>query len=161
MEENAGFGLCGGSVAEVVDVAVGTQAADDRGTGWGVDGLTLGANRNLAVVADAHPAALAPDVGPPGAVGRRTDGRAFFGDGLVVGLARGGPEFAVDFVVVWRGGRVGPGVGWLRPTRMVLPAGQTGRPCLGAALRAGPGFFVLSAHQVGVQPLGCYVLQTG
>ena len=35
MEENDGFGLCGGSVADVVDVAVGTQAADDGGTGRG------------------------------------------------------------------------------------------------------------------------------
>ena len=100
MEENDGFGLRGGSVAEVVDVAVGTQAADDRGTGWSVDGLTLGADWNFAVVADAHPAALAPDVGPPGTRGRRTDDRAFFGEGMLVGLVRGGPEFAVDFVVV-------------------------------------------------------------
>ena len=62
--------------------------------------MALGADRNFAVVADAHTVSLAPDVGPPGTLGRRTDDRAFCGDGLVVGLVRGGPEFAVDFVLV-------------------------------------------------------------
>ena len=41
MEEDEGFGIEIGCVAEVVDVAIRTQAADEGGTGWGVNGVTL------------------------------------------------------------------------------------------------------------------------
>ena len=41
MEEDEGFGIEIGCVAEVVAVAIGTQAADEGGTGWGVNGVTL------------------------------------------------------------------------------------------------------------------------
>ena len=41
MEEDEGFGIEIGCMAEVVEVAIGTQAADDDGPGWGVNGVTL------------------------------------------------------------------------------------------------------------------------
>ncbi len=69
MEQDDGFGRRGGGVAEVVDVAVGAQAADDGGAGRGVHRLALGADGNLAVVTDAHGGVLAPDKGLPRAGG--------------------------------------------------------------------------------------------
>ena len=41
MEEDEGFGIEIGCVAEVVDVAIGTQAADDGEAGWSVNGVAL------------------------------------------------------------------------------------------------------------------------
>jgi len=60
-------------VAEVVDVAIGSEAAEDRGTGWSVKGMALVAGRDFAVVTDADAGLLAPDIGPPRAVGRWAD----------------------------------------------------------------------------------------
>jgi hypothetical protein len=100
MEQDAGVGLLIWSVAEVVNVAVGAPAADHGGTWRGINGLALGADGDLAVVADADAGLLAPDVGPPRAVGIGTDDRAFFGAGLWLGLERGLAGFAVDFMLV-------------------------------------------------------------
>lgn len=44
MEQDEGFGFWLRSVAEVIDVAIRSQTADDRGTGRSRDGLTLGAD---------------------------------------------------------------------------------------------------------------------
>jgi hypothetical protein len=60
----------------------------------------LGANGDLAVVTDADAGLLAPDVGPPRAVGCSTKDGTFFGEGLLLGLERGLPDFAVDFMLV-------------------------------------------------------------
>jgi hypothetical protein len=46
-------------MAEVVDVAIGSQATDDFGAGWGVNGLALGADGDFTVVADADAGLLA------------------------------------------------------------------------------------------------------
>ncbi len=85
-----GLAAGAGGVAEVVDVAVGAQAADDGGAGRGVHRLALGADGNLAVVTDAHGGALAPDEGPPRAGWRRAQDGAFFPHGLVPGGLRRG-----------------------------------------------------------------------
>ena len=87
-------------VAEVVDVAIGAEAADDGGAGRSVNGMALGADGDFAVVADADAGLLAPDVGPPRAVGGGTEDGAFFGEGLLVGGVGCLAEFAVDFVLV-------------------------------------------------------------
>ena len=71
MEQDDGFGVGVWGMAEVVDVAIGAEAADDVGAGWGVNGVALGADGDFAVVADADAGLLAPDIGPPGAVGAR------------------------------------------------------------------------------------------
>ncbi len=59
MEENKGFGFGIRGVAEVVDVAIWAQAADDGGAWWGINGLALGADGDFAVVADADAGLLA------------------------------------------------------------------------------------------------------
>ena len=100
MEQDDGFGLWIWGLAEVVDVSVWAQAADDGGTGWGVNGVTLGPDGDFAVVADADASLLAPDVGPPGTSGRGTEDGVFLVEGLLVGLVRGLAQFAVDFVLV-------------------------------------------------------------
>ena len=100
MEQDDGFGFGIGSMAEVVNVTVGAQAADDGGAGWGVNGLALRADGDFAVVPDTDAGLLAPDVGPPRAVGIGPDDRTFFGEGLLVGGVGCLAEFAVDFVLV-------------------------------------------------------------
>ena len=40
LEQDAGFGLGVGSVAEVEDVAIWAEAANDGGSWWGVNGVT-------------------------------------------------------------------------------------------------------------------------
>ena len=60
----------------------------------------MGADGDFAVVADADAGLLAPDVGPPRALGSGTDDRAVFGEGLLVGGVGCLAESAVDFVLV-------------------------------------------------------------
>jgi hypothetical protein len=91
-------------MAEVVAVAIGSQATDDFGAGWGVNGLALVADGDFTVVADGDAGLLAPDVGPPRALGRGSEDGALAGEGLLVGGVRGLGEFAVDFVLVGVGG---------------------------------------------------------
>jgi hypothetical protein len=100
MEQDAGFGFGLGSMAEVVNVSIWAEAADAGGAGWGVNGLALRADGDFAVVTDADAGLLAPDVGPPGAVGCWTEDGTFFGEGLLLGLERCLPDFAVDFMLV-------------------------------------------------------------
>lgn len=54
VEQDDGFGRWVWGVAEVVDVAVGAQATDERGAVRGIHRLSLGSDGNLAVVTDAH-----------------------------------------------------------------------------------------------------------
>jgi len=72
MEQDDGFGCGIGSMAEVVNVSIWAEAADDGGAGWSVDGLALRADRDFAVVTDAGAGLPAPDVGPPRTVGIST-----------------------------------------------------------------------------------------
>ena len=78
MEQNDGFGLGVWGMAEVVDVAVRTQATKDRGTGWRINREALGADGDFALIADAEVEALTPDKGPPRAVGGRDAGPSGF-----------------------------------------------------------------------------------
>ena len=100
MEEEDGLGLGIRSVPEVEEVAVGPQAADDGGAGRSREGEALEADGDGAVVADAHAGLLAPDVGPPRTFGGRAEHGAIFRESLGACGVRGGPEFAVDFMLV-------------------------------------------------------------
>ena len=93
-----GFWIWGG--AEVVDVAIGAEAAEDGGAGWGVQGLALRVDGDLAVAPDADAGWLAPDVGPPRAGRGGADHGALFGAGWLVGGVGCLAEFAMDFVLV-------------------------------------------------------------
>ena len=75
MEQDDGFGVLYWGVAEVVDVTVGAQAADEGGTGRRLHGVSLGSNRDFAVVTDADRGSLASDKGHQGqaGTGRRTE----------------------------------------------------------------------------------------
>ena len=106
-----GFWIWGG--AEVVNVAIGAEAADDGGAGWGVNGLALGPAGDFAVVADADAGLLAPDVGPPRAGRGGADYGALFGAGWLVGGVGCLAEFAMAFVLV--------GVGYELVEQMVGP----------------------------------------
>ena len=76
-------------MTEVEDVAIGAQATDDIGARRGSDGVALGAGGHFAVVAaDPDAGLLAPDIGPPGALGNGANDGAFFGDGLLMGGLR-------------------------------------------------------------------------
>jgi len=87
-------------MTEEVDVPVRAQAADNGGTWRRSKGEALVADGDFAVVADADAGLLAPDVGPPRALWRGSDGGAFFDEGLLVGGVRGLAQFAVKFVLV-------------------------------------------------------------
>jgi hypothetical protein len=91
-EQNDGFGFGIGGIAEGIDVAIGAQAADDRGAGWSLNGLALGADGDFAVVADPDAGLLAPDKGPPGTRRDRTQDGAFIGEGFGTGGVRGVPS---------------------------------------------------------------------
>ena len=79
MEQNQRFCLGVWGAAEVEEVAVGSQAADDGGAGWGGNGMALVVYGDFAIIADADMDALAPNIGPPGTGGGGAQGRAFFG----------------------------------------------------------------------------------
>lgn len=97
-DEGFGFGIWG--VAEVIDVPIGAQATDDGGAGWGVNGLALGGDGHLAVIADPDAGLLAPDKWPPRTSWRGSQDRAFVREGLGARGVRGGAQFAMDFVLV-------------------------------------------------------------
>ena len=100
MEQDAGFGFGIGRLAEVVNVSIWAEAADDGGARWGVNGLALRADGDFAVVTDADAGLLAPDVGPPRTVGIGSEDGTFFSERLLVGGVGCLAEFAVDFVLV-------------------------------------------------------------
>ena len=100
MEQDDGFGLGIGGMAEVIDIAIGAQAAEDGGAGWSIDHVALGADRHFAVVADPDAGLLAPDKGPPGTRRDGTQNGAFIGEGLDPGGVRGGAQFTMAFVLV-------------------------------------------------------------
>ena len=100
MEEDDGFGFWIWGVAEVVNVSIWAETADDGGARGSLNGMALGAGGDFAVVADADAGFLAPDVGPPGTSGGGTDGGAIFSESLLVGLERGLAEFAMDFMLI-------------------------------------------------------------
>jgi len=87
-------------LAEIEDVTVWAQAADDFGTGRGVNGLAQGADRDHAVISDADAGLLAPDVGPPRAGWGGTEDGTVLSQGLGAGGLRGGAQFAMDFVLI-------------------------------------------------------------
>jgi hypothetical protein len=62
--------------------------------------MALGTDRHFAVVADTDAGLLAPDVGPPWAVGIGTDDGTFFGEGLLLSGPGCLAKFAVDFMLV-------------------------------------------------------------
>ena len=103
MEQDEGFGFGIGGVTEVIDVAIGAQAADDGGAGWSINGLALGTDGDFAVVADPDAGLLAPDIGPPGTRRNGSQDGAFIGEGFGPGGVRGGAQFAMDFVLVGMG----------------------------------------------------------
>ena len=90
-------------MTEVVDVAVWTQATDDGGAGRDVHGLPVGSDGDFAIVTDAHAGLLTPDEGPPWAGGGGAQDGVFFLQGLLPGGVRGGPQLAVEFVLVGMG----------------------------------------------------------
>ena len=100
MEEDDGFGFWIGGVAEVIEVAVRAQAADDGGAWRSGDGQTLGADGDFPVIADAHAGLLAPNIGPPRTLGGCAQHRTFFSERLGARGEGGDAQFAVDFVLV-------------------------------------------------------------
>lgn len=99
-EEEEGFGFWIRGVAEVIDVAIRAQAADDGGARRRICALALGAGGDFAAGADADAGLLTPDKGPSRTGRDRMQAGAFFGEGLFPGGVRGGAEFAMDFVLV-------------------------------------------------------------
>ena len=87
-------------MAEIEDVAIGAQAPNDIGARRCSDGVALRAGGHFAVVTDSDAGLLAPDVGPPGALGSGANDGAFFGDGLLMGGLRCLAQFTVDFVLI-------------------------------------------------------------
>lgn len=87
-------------MTEVEGVTIGTEAADDFGAGWSVNGMALRSDGDFAVVADADAGLLTPDVGPPRALGCGADDGAFFCESLLVGGMGSDAEFAMDFVLI-------------------------------------------------------------
>jgi hypothetical protein len=83
LEQNQGFGVGVGSVAEGGGIAVGTQAAEGQGSRGIVDGEALGAAGDFAVLSNPDVGALAPDKGPPRAAWNRTQAGAVFDAGLL------------------------------------------------------------------------------
>ncbi len=100
MEQDEGFGLRIWRVAQVEDVSVWAEAANDGAAGRGVQALALEAYGDFAVIADADAGLQAPDEGPPGAGGQRPQDRAVLGQGLLACRVRRGAQFAVDFVLI-------------------------------------------------------------
>ena len=85
---------------EIEDVAIGPQAADNFGAGWGVDGLAQGTDRDHAVIAYTDAGLLAPDIGPPGTGRGGTEDGMVLSQGLIEGGLWGGAQFAMDFVLI-------------------------------------------------------------
>jgi hypothetical protein len=100
MEQDDGFEFGIGSLAQVEDVSVGTEAADDGGARRGVEGLAGGTDGDFAVVAYAHGGAQAPDVGPPRTGWGGAENGVVLSQSPVPGGLGRGAQFAVDFMGV-------------------------------------------------------------
>jgi hypothetical protein len=87
-------------VAEIEDVSVWAQAADDFGAGRGVNGLAQGTDRDHAVIADADAGLLAPDIGPPRAGWSGAEDGTVLSQGLGECSLWGGAQFAMDLVLI-------------------------------------------------------------
>jgi hypothetical protein len=87
-------------VAEIEDVSVWAQAADDFGAGRGVNGLAPGTDRDHAVIADADAGLLAPDIGPPRAGWSGAEDGTVLSQGLGECSLWGGAQFAMDLVLI-------------------------------------------------------------
>jgi len=87
-------------MAEIEDVTIRPQAADDFGAGRGVNGLSLGADGDFAVIPDAEEGLLAPDIGPPRTGGGLAQDGTVLSQGAGASGLRGGAQFAMDFVLV-------------------------------------------------------------
>jgi len=103
MEEDDGFGFWIWGVAEVVNVSIWEETADDGGARRSLNGMALGAGGDFAVVADADAGLLAPEVGPPRTGGYGPEDGSFFGESLLLSGLGCLAEFAVDFVLVGMG----------------------------------------------------------
>lgn len=103
MQQDDGLGFGVGRLTEVEEVAVGSLAADDGAARRSVQAPALGADGDLAVVADAPAGLLAPDIGPPRAGGHGPEHAAAFAQGQLARGVRGGAQFAVDFMFVGMG----------------------------------------------------------
>jgi hypothetical protein len=100
MQENHGFCVWVWGLLEEEDVTVVTEATDYFRTWWCLNGLSLGADRDFAVIADPDTGLLTPDIRPPRALGNEAQDGAFFCQGLLAGGLRRGAQFAVDFMLV-------------------------------------------------------------
>jgi hypothetical protein len=60
MEQDDGFGVLIGGVAEIINVTVWTETTDDGGAWRCLNGLALGADGDFAIVTDANAGLLAP-----------------------------------------------------------------------------------------------------
>lgn len=100
VEQNGRFGGGIGRLAQVIDVAIGSQAADDQRTRWSIQADALGADRDLAIIADPDAGALTPDERPPGARGDRADDGAFLGERLLSGQVGSGPQLPMHFGLI-------------------------------------------------------------
>jgi len=100
MEEDEGYGFWIWGVAEVVNVSIWAETTDDGGAGWGVNGLTLRADGDFGVVADADAGLLTPDERPPRTSRDGAELGAVFDERLLAGRVRSGLQFAMDFVLV-------------------------------------------------------------
>ena len=74
------------SGAEEIDIAVGSERADDTGAGRSIDGKAEVADRDFAIVADADAGSLTKDKRPPGA------GRDGAQDGAILLAGQGCPD---------------------------------------------------------------------
>ena len=81
-------------------VARRVEAEDSFGTRSRLDAEELGTDRHAAIGADLDVGAQAPDKGPPGAIGHRTQNGAVLFEREVPSLLGFHFEFPVDFVLV-------------------------------------------------------------
>jgi len=100
MEQDDGFGARGWRVLEVIDIAIGAQAADYFGTRGCIDGLAQGTDGDFAIVTDADFGLLAPDERPPRAGRNGAQDGMFLFECLFLGGEGGDAQLPVDFVPV-------------------------------------------------------------
>lgn len=100
VEQDGRFGGWIGSAAEVIDVAVGSQAADDQRAGRSIQAHALGSDGDFAIIADADTGALAPNERPPGTRRHWTNDGAFLGQRLLAGQVRSDTQLPMRFGLI-------------------------------------------------------------